>query len=72
MVSTRPGADYVAPGKNISVRGINITLWVIYLLKKKSSYSTVLESVRKKMLCLKFNLEAVCQTHIEIASIKIF
>jgi hypothetical protein len=58
--------------KNISVQGINISLRVIELQKKKGSYSSVLESFEGKALCLKFNLEDGQQFYREISPRKIY
>jgi hypothetical protein len=58
--------------KNISVWGINILLRVIDLWKKKGSYSAVFKAVEGKILGLKFNLGAGCQSYRKIASRKIY
>jgi hypothetical protein len=60
--------------KNISVWGINISLRVIDLRKKKGSYSAsaVFKAVEEKILGLKFNLRAGCQSYRKIASRKIY
>jgi hypothetical protein len=58
--------------KNISVWGINISLWLIDLGEKKGSYSAVFKAVEEKILCLKFNLGAGCQSYRKIASRKIY
>jgi hypothetical protein len=52
-----------------SVQGVNFSLQVIYFWKK-GSYSAVFKAVQAKLLCLKFNLEAVRKSCREIASIK--
>jgi hypothetical protein len=58
--------------KNISVYGINISLLLIDLRKKKGSYSAVVRAVEAKILCLKFNLGASRQSDKKIASRKIY
>jgi hypothetical protein len=58
--------------KNISVGGINISLWVIELRKKNGSYSSVLESFEGKSFCLKFNLEDGQQFYRDISPRKIY
>jgi hypothetical protein len=58
--------------KNISVRSINISLWVIELRKKKGSYLSGLELFEEKLLSLKFNLEDGRQFYKEISSRKIY
>jgi hypothetical protein len=57
--------------KNISVWGINISLWVLELRKKKGSYWAVFEA-EGKLSCLKFNLEASLQSNRKIASRTIY
>jgi hypothetical protein len=59
--------------KNISVWGINISLRVIDLCKKKKgSYLAVFKAVEGKILCLKFNIGAGHQSYRKIASRKIY
>jgi hypothetical protein len=58
------------PEKN-SVWGINISLWVLELRKKKGSYWADFEAVEGKLMCLKFNLEASLQSNRKIASTKL-
>jgi hypothetical protein len=47
--------------------GINISLQVIELRKKKGSYSAVFKAVERKLWCFKFNLEDGLQSYREIA-----
>jgi hypothetical protein len=58
--------------KNISVWGINISLRLIDLREKKDSYLDIFKAVEEKILCLKFNLGAGCQSYRKIASRKIY
>jgi hypothetical protein len=54
------------------VWGINISLRVIDLRKKKGSYLAVFKAVMEKILCLIFNLGAGRQSYRKIASRKIY
>jgi hypothetical protein len=54
------------------VSGVNTSLWVIELWKKKGSYSAVFKEVKMKLLGSKFILESGHQSYRKIALQQIF